>query len=149
MNKRSMIFICGVLFSTTTLADIKAFSLTTIADSNEGSKNFIPVAPPIPTLGDMFVFDQPLKNNEMSKILGTNSGFCIATRPGVYSQCQWTLTLSKGTITVAGQESEKGVSIIPIIGTTGIYSNFTGELETYPNGDGTYTQILSFYPKNR
>lgn len=146
MKQKNLAIIFCALYSASALADIKEFTLTTIADSNEGSKHFIPVAP-TPSLGDMFIFDQPLKNKDMTKFLGTNSGFCVATKPGSYSQCQWTLTLAKGTITVAGQEAETGTSIIPIIGTTGSYANYTGELKTFPNGDGTYTQILSFYPK--
>ena len=78
--------------------------------------------------------------------IGTNSGFCITTRPGVQSQCQWTLTLHNGSLTVAGQEREAGSSRLPVIGATGHYARRTGELLTFPNGNGTFTQIVNLWP---
>ena len=148
MNKKNLAIIFFLL-SPSTFADKNELILITIADATVGSKQYIPATAPTPSLGAMFVFDQPLKNEDMTEVLGTNSGFCIATKPGVYSQCQWTLTLQEGTITVAGQEYETGTSVIPIIGTTGIYAKYKGELRTTPNPNfaGTYIQILYFYLK--
>jgi hypothetical protein len=62
------------------------------------------------------------------------------------SQCQWTLTLHNGSLTVAGQEMETGSSRLSIIGATGDYANRTGELLTFPNANGTFTQIVHLRP---
>ena len=66
----------------------------------------------------MFVFDQPLLN-ENKEVIGSNSGFCVRTLPGQFNECQWTLTMADGTITVAGREADKGTSMIPVIGGSG------------------------------
>ena len=92
--------------------------------------------------GNLFVFDQPLLNSRYEPI-GTNSGYCIRTLPGKHSQCLWTLTLANGTITVAGSEADAGTSLIPVIGGTGAYLTAGGMLATTPNGDRTYTQVLT------
>ncbi|HEX8819242.1 MAG TPA: dirigent protein, partial [Archangium sp.] len=92
--------------------------------------------------GDMFVFDQPLLN-EAREVIGENSGFCVRTLPGKFNECQWTLTMADGTITVAGREADTGTSQIPIVGGSGAYLGATGVLATTPNGDRTFTQVLT------
>ncbi|KFE58521.1 hypothetical protein DB31_6242 [Hyalangium minutum] len=95
----------------------------------------------------MFVFDQPLLN-EAGQNIGSNSGFCVRTLPGQFSECQWTLTMSDGSITVAGREAETGPSQIPVIGGTGAYLGVSGVLVTTPNGDRTFTQVLTLIRPN-
>lgn len=118
--------------------------LRTIADATRGVRQKVDTPPTGASPGDLFVFDQPLLDADGKKELGVNSGYCITTLPGVRSQCQWTLSLPTGTVTVAGQEAEKGPSILPIIGATGEFAHYRGELQTYPNGNGTFTQIVRF-----
>jgi hypothetical protein len=120
----------------------EAVTLTTIADARSGIGSPVDLGPTGDSPGDMFVFDQPLLNAERQNI-GTNSGYCIRTLPGQFSECQWTLTMADGSITVAGREAESGPSLIPIIGGTGAYAGATGVLTTTPNGDRTFTQVLS------
>lgn len=118
--------------------------LRTIADATRGVRQKVDAPPVGASPGDLFVFDQPLLDGDGNKQLGVNSGYCVTTLPGVRSQCQWTLNLPTGTLTVAGQEAEKGPSILPIIGATGEFAPYRGELQTYPNGNGTFTQIVRF-----
>ena len=120
--------------------------LRTLADGTRGVRQRVDNPPAGASPGDLFVFDQPLLDGDGKKQLGINSGYCVTTLPGVRSQCQWTLNLPTGTLTVAGQEAEKGPSILPIIGATGEYAHSQGELQTYPNGNGTFTQIVRFRP---
>ena len=91
----------------------------------------------------MYVFDQPLLDQHGSDI-GNNSGICFRTRVGHSLQCQWTLTLTDGSIQVAGREFDEGSSDIAIVGGTGAYSGITGHMRSVNNGDGTFTQTL-FY----
>ena len=118
--------------------------LRTLADATRGVRQKVDNPPAGASPGDLFIFDQPLLDGDGKKQLGVNSGYCITTLPGVRSQCQWTLNLPTGTLTVAGQEAEKGPSILPIIGATGEFAHSQGELQTYPNGNGTFTQIVRF-----
>jgi hypothetical protein len=117
-------------------------TFTTIADARSGIASPVDLGAPGDSPGDMFVFDQPLLN-EARQPIGTNSGYCIRTLPGKFSECQWTLTLANGTITVAGREAESGTSLIPIIGGTGAYLGARGVLATTPNEDRTFTQVLT------
>ncbi len=117
-------------------------TLITIADARSGIASPVDLGAPGDSPGDMFVFDQPLLNANRQPI-GTNSGYCIRTLPGQFSECQWTLTMADGSITVAGREAETGTSLIPIIGGTGAYQGASGVLATTPNGDRTFTQVLT------
>ncbi|WP_240360810.1 allene oxide cyclase barrel-like domain-containing protein [Pyxidicoccus caerfyrddinensis] len=119
-------------------------TLTTIADARSGIASPVDLGAPGDSPGDMFVFDQPLLN-EARETIGSNSGYCIRTLPGQFSECQWTLTMADGTITVAGREAETGTSLIPIIGGTGDYLGVGGVLSTTPNGDRTFTQVLTLH----
>jgi hypothetical protein len=121
-------------------------TLITIADARSGIAEKIDLGKPGDSPGDMFVFDQPLLDPN-HQVIGTNSGFCVRTLPGKFSECQWTLTLPNGTITVAGREADNGTSMIPIIGGSGDYQSATGVLATTPNDNRTYTQVLTLYLK--
>ncbi|QSQ28115.1 dirigent protein [Pyxidicoccus parkwayensis] len=119
-------------------------TFVTIADARSGIATPVDLGAPGDSPGDMFVFDQPLLN-EARQPIGSNSGYCIRTLPGQFSECQWTLTMANGTITVAGREAETGTSLIPIIGGTGAYVGARGVLTTTPNGDRTFTQVLTLF----
>lgn len=119
-------------------------TVVTIADARSGIAEKIDLGKPGDSPGDMFVFDQPLLDPNY-QVIGTNSGFCVRTLAGKFSECQWTLTLPNGTITVAGREADNGTSMIPIIGGSGDYQSATGVLATTPNENRTYTQVLTLY----
>jgi hypothetical protein len=123
------------------------WTLTTIADARSGIASPVDLGPTGDSPGDMFVFDQPLLN-EAKENIGSNSGFCIRTLPGQFNECQWTLTMADGTITVAGREADKGTSYIPVVGGSGIYTGVRGVLATTPNGDRTFTQVLTLMRAN-
>jgi hypothetical protein len=119
-------------------------TLVTIADARSGIAKGVDLGKPGDSPGDIFAFDQPLLDSN-HKLIGKNSGFCIRTLPGAFSECQWTLTLANGTITVAGRGSDTGTSMIPVIGGSGEYLLVRGVMATTPNADKTYTQILTLY----
>jgi hypothetical protein len=118
-------------------------TFVTIADARVHTAHFIDIGEPGDSVGDMFVFDQPLLD-ERNNSIGNNSGTCIRTRVGLSSQCQWTLSVDTGSIQVAGREFDKGESDISIVGGTGAYSGITGEMKSVNNNDGTYTQTLYY-----
>jgi len=119
----------------------QAKMLHTIADARSGVFSPMDLGAPGDSPGDLLVFDQPLLN-EAEQPIGSNSGFCIRTLPGQFSECQWTLTMAEGTITVAGREADSGTSMIPIVGGSGAYAGVTGVMASTPNGNKTYTQLL-------
>ncbi len=121
----------------------KPQTLITIADARIHAAHFIDIGEPGDSVGDMFIFDQPLLDKRNNSI-GNNSGMCTRTRVGHSFQCQWTLTFDNGTIQVAGREFDKGTSEITIVGGTGKYSGVTGEMKSINNNDGTFTQTLYY-----
>jgi len=124
-------------------AQQSAKNLTTIADARKHPAVYVDVGVKGDSVGDMWVFDQPLLDQKMRPI-GNNSGFCIRTKLGHSSQCQWTLTVRDGSIQVAGRETEKGSSAIAIVGGTGKYKGITGQMISTNNENGTFTQVLSY-----
>lgn len=136
------VFTAPVLGCTNNGPAEEAWTLNTIADARSGIATPVDLGPTGDSPGDMFVFDQPLLN-EARENIGSNSGYCVRTLPGQFSECQWTLTMANGTITVAGREAEMGTSLVPIIGGTGAFEGASGVLATTPNGDRTFTQVLT------
>lgn len=118
-------------------------TLVTIADARSHPAQLIDSGDSGDSAGDLLVFDQPLLNSDMQAI-GNNSGTCIRIRPAHSFQCQWTLSLPKGSITVAGREFDTGTSMLSIVGGTGDYAGITGEMQSTNNSDGTFTQILRY-----
>lgn len=127
-------------------------TLVTLADATRGTKSAMDIGPPGPSQGDLFVFEQPLMD-EQRRDIGHNNGYCVTTLPGVHSQCQWTLLFTNdngvvvSTLVVAGQEYEAGPSTVAVIGGTGTYAGYGGTLLTTPNPDGTFTQVLHLQPR--
>ncbi|NQZ09294.1 MAG: dirigent protein [Algicola sp.] len=129
-------------------AQTQAKTLITIADAKTSPAVGLDLGKPGDSIGDQWLFDQPLLDAQRKNI-GNNSGVCIRTKVGNSSQCQWTLTLNggghdAGTIQVAGREFDQGSSAIAIVGGTGAYQHISGELISFKNADGTYTQTLSY-----
>lgn len=123
-------------------------TLVTIADAKTSPAVGLDLGKPGDSIGDQWLFDQPLLDAKR-KVIGNNSGVCIRTKVGNSSQCQWTLTFDtgaddKGTIQVAGREFDKGSSNIAIVGGTGAYQHISGEMRSFKNADGTYTQTLTY-----
>ncbi|MCJ8272515.1 MAG: dirigent protein, partial [Psychrosphaera sp.] len=128
--------------------DAQTTTLITIADAKTSPAVGLDLGKPGDSIGDQWLFDQPLLDAQRKKI-GNNSGVCIRTKVGNSSQCQWTLTFSKGeygkgTIQVAGREFDQGSSAIAIVGGTGAYQHISGEFVSVKNADGTYTQTLTY-----
>ncbi len=121
-------------------------TLVTIADARVYPAKVVDIGDPGDSVGDILTFDQPLLD-EQGKQIGNNSGTCTRTRVDHSFQCQWTLTLDNGSIQVSGQEFDKGVSHIVIVGGTGQYAGITGQMQSVNNEDGTFTQTLHYWPR--
>ena len=138
---RSIVLLTLVIISHTSTADEQ--TLITIADAKTSPASYVDIGQTGNSLGDQYIFDQPLLDHKKNKI-GNNSGFCTRTKLNHSQQCQWTLTLKDGTIQVAGREFDKGESSIAIVGGTGHYRNISGEMTSFNNEGGTFTQTMKF-----
>ena len=149
MKKTLLVF--AILLSNVSMARVddstQSQVLVTIADAKSSPAVALDLGEPGDSVGDQWLFDQPLLDTSRNTI-GNNSGFCIRTLVGSSSQCQWTLTLPNGTIQVAGREFDQGNSAISIVGGTGEYQHISGEMISFKNSDGTFTQTLTYSLKN-
>jgi hypothetical protein len=140
---REFMLLTVMLFTAACTPDTPAI-LVTIADARDHAAEFTDVGKAGDSTGDILTFDQPLLNQQGERI-GNNSGTCIRTRVDHSFQCQWTLTMANGSIQVAGREFDQGTSTITIVGGTGQYAGISGQMVSVNNGDGTFTQTLSFW----
>ena len=133
----------AVCLAAASCSDTHYQTLVTIADARTDAAQLVDLGEAGDSLGDLVVFDQPLLDQQGTRI-GSNSGVCIRTRVGHSYQCQWTLTLGDGSIQVAGRETDRGTSAISIVGGSGAYAHISGSMLSTNNNDGTFTQTLRF-----
>jgi hypothetical protein len=133
------------------------FRLITYADGRPGGgiRQGAETGDAVDSPGDIFVFDQKLLAEDADTVIGRNAGYCIRTDPGApdysgtdhphlpddpannYGQCTWSLVFDtpsgyQGSIVVSGRESDKGTSVLPLVGGTGDFFNIPGVLHTTP-----------------
>ena len=132
-----------LLFCLPAFANTTETKWLTIADAKSSPASYIDVGKKGASLGDQYVFDQPLLDSQ-GNVIGSNSGFCLRTKLEHSLQCQWTLSFTNGTIQVAGREFDQGKSLIPIVGGTGKYLGISGVMHSFKNDDCRFTQMLHF-----
>jgi allene oxide cyclase len=71
--------------------------------------------------GDVLTFANEVYDADNEAKLGTDQGYCMRVRVGEAWECNWTLTLDEGSLTVEGPFLDVGDSVFAIIGGTGEY----------------------------
>jgi allene oxide cyclase len=72
-------------------------------------------------------------NNEVQ--MGIDNGYCIRTSVGVAWECNWTVQLESGSITVAGTFRDVGDSTLAVTGGTGAFADARGQMTLHPRND--------------
>lgn len=80
------------------------------------------------SMGDVLTFANDVYDAENETKLGTDQGYCVRVRPGEAWECNWTLTLAEGSLTVEGPFLDVGDSVFAIIGGTGEYRGASGQM---------------------
>lgn len=150
MRRAMVMGVVGILALAALAAEVRSedgwATLTIIEDAPNGKVADVDLGKKGDSPGDITTWNEPLMNTA-NKNIGTSNGFCIRTVSGQASQCQWTLTLPEGTITLASTQQEKGASLATIAGGTGAYCGINGEAEYTHNKNGTYTINLKMKKK--
>jgi allene oxide cyclase len=84
------------------------------------------------TVGDMLVFANGVFDAANKTQVGTDQGFCVRTLVGKMWECNWTMVLKDGQITVEGPFADAGDSLLSIIGGTGKYAGAKGSMKLHP-----------------
>ena len=81
--------------------------------------------------GDVLTFANDVYDAANKKKVGTDQGYCIRVVVGKAFECNWTLTLAGGQITVEGPIFDAGDSTLAITGGTGKYAAARGEMKLH------------------
>ena len=99
--------------------------------------------------GDVLGFGNPVYDAQDKNVVGHDNGYCVRTTPGVAWECNWTIFLDGGQITVEGPyyDNPKHDSLLAITGGTGIYMEAKGQMRLHDHfGDATqydFTYMLA------
>lgn len=90
------------------------------------------------SVGDILTFANEVYDEANAEKVGTDNGYCVRTVAGAAWECNWTLTLAGGQITVEGPFLDAGDSVLAITGGTGDYHDARGQMNLHwRNPEGT------------
>ena len=87
------------------------------------------------TVGDILTFANPVYDEKNETQVGTDQGYCLRTEVGKSWECNWTLLLDDGQITVEGPFFDAGDSVLSITGGTGEYANARGQMTLHSRNE--------------
>jgi hypothetical protein len=82
----------------------------------------------VDAVGDLLSFANPLFDAANKTQVGTDQGFCVRTVVGKSWECNFTLLLKGGQVTVEGPFVDTGDSTFTVTGGTGKYAGAKGSL---------------------
>lgn len=84
------------------------------------------------SVGDLLTFANPVFDSANKRQIGSDQGYCVRVVVGKSWECNWTLVLAGGQITVEGPFSDSGDSVFTITGGTGKYAGAKGAMKLHP-----------------
>jgi hypothetical protein len=84
------------------------------------------------SVGDLLVFANGIFDAANKTQVGTDQGYCVRTIVGKSWECNWTLLLKGGQITVEGPFMDEGDSLLTVTGGTGKYAGAKGSMKLHP-----------------
>lgn len=80
------------------------------------------------SVGDILTFANPVFDEANATKVGTDQGYCVRVAAGEGWECEWTVFLAEGQISVAGPFFDTKESTLAITGGTGAFKNASGEM---------------------
>lgn len=87
------------------------------------------------SVGDILTFANEIYDEANENLLGTDQGYCFRVVVGEAWECNWTILLDDGSITVEGPFYDAADSILSITGGTGNYATITGQMALRAHDD--------------
>ncbi len=84
------------------------------------------------SIGDLLVFANGIFDAGNKAQIGTDQGYCVRIIVGKSWECNWTMMLKGGRITVEGPFMDEGDSLLTITGGTGKYAGAKGSMKLHP-----------------
>jgi hypothetical protein len=83
------------------------------------------------SVGDLLSFLNPVFDRANKTQIGTDQGFCVRTAVGKSWECNFTILLKDGQITVEGPFSDAGDSLFTVTGGTGKFAGAKGQMKLH------------------
>jgi hypothetical protein len=83
------------------------------------------------SVGDVLTFENPVFDKANKTQVGTDQGYCVRTVVGKAWECNWTMSLKGGQLTVEGPFLDAGDSVLAITGGTGTYAGARGQMKLH------------------
>jgi hypothetical protein len=97
--------------------------------------------------GDVLTFANDVFDAGDANKVGTDNGYCIRTVAGTAYECNWTVFLPRGQITVEGPFYDAKDSTLAITGGTGRYRHVRGTMDLQSREGGTKYAFV-FHPNS-
>jgi hypothetical protein len=97
--------------------------------------------------GDVLTFANDVFDAADANKVGTDNGYCIRTVAGTAYECNWTVFLPRGQITVEGPFYDAKDSTLAITGGTGRYRHVRGTMDLQSREGGTKYAFV-FHPNS-
>jgi allene oxide cyclase len=94
----------------------------------------IDIGPAGDSLGDLDVFANHVYDAANKKQVGHDGGSCVRTVVRKAYECNWTVFLKNGQISVEGPYYDNADSVLTVTGGTGLYSGARGEMNLHARG---------------
>jgi hypothetical protein len=89
------------------------------------------------SVGDTLVWANDVYDAQDANKVGTDQGSCVRTAVGKSWECNWTVFLPDGQISVEGPYYDTSDSTLAIVGGTGKYAGAAGEMTLKARDNGT------------
>ena len=84
------------------------------------------------SVGDLLVFANGVFDAANKIQVGTDQGYCVRVVVAKSWECNWTLILKSGQITVEGPFLDEGDSLFAVTGGSGKYAGARGSMKLHP-----------------
>ena len=89
------------------------------------------IGPKSDNLGDILTFNNDIFDATDKQHVGTDQGYCVRVVVGKSFECNFTVLLADGQITVEGPFYDAADSILAVTGGTGAYADTYGEMRLH------------------
>jgi allene oxide cyclase len=127
------ITLCRIMALATTLSALPAFAAEQIkVVERPVGETTVDLGAKGDSIGDLLVFANGVFDSANKTQVGSDQGYCVRTIVGKSWECNWTLTLKAGQITVEGPFMDEGDSLFSVTGGTGKYAGAKGSMKLHP-----------------
>jgi hypothetical protein len=108
------------------------------------------IGPKPDNLGDILTFSNEIFDAANKHQIGTDQGYCVRVIVGKAFECNFTVLLKDGQITVEGPFYDTSDSVLAVTGGTAAYAHVTGQMRLHArDAKGTAYDFIYVFDGNR